>query len=573
MGSHIIIIMTKWNIIIVNCGSTSINFVEDVLNRGYNPIFLDTRPIDSEEGQKFGELVFTSHAHIKNVELIHEQESYEDTLELVRQYDPLLILPGTEKGVVLATRLSYDLNLKGNSIENIDAMTLKNEMQNRIRERGLRSIRGKVVSSIDEAIEFYDAEGLKEVVLKPTSSAGSVGVHICSNKQEMISALEDSFSKTNLYGEALSEMLVQECIVGDEYIVNTVSCEGMHRVTLVWKYNKIKTAEGAIIYDTCETVNQLNIAEAEMIEYAYDVADAMGIQYGPVHGEYMIDENGPVLIEVNCRPCGGGMTAEFLDKIAGHHETDCILDAYLKPDHFKEKLKQKYQLYAYGAVKFFIVPDEIAAIASPMSNISVKLRSHVKTKMVDVNETDMKVFPKTKDLFGSCGTVFLAHKDYDVIQNNIDYLRNVEKHAFPLVLSEKNPINKGDLQNDLDNLKELIKSNSKYGTGLLVSDKFVDGCGILQLHPDEISPVVSGFDYIILNLNDIMFEYKIDDIVKILLNCFENVKTGGVIIIPKSSYQLFNGGRRGVEALIKLLDLKIELPPYHIKDTIVASKR
>ena len=57
--------------------------------------------------------------------------------------------------------------------------------------------------------------------------------------------------------------------------------------------------------------------------------------------------------------------------------------------------------------------------------------------MVDVNETDMKVFPKTKDLFGSCGTVFLAHKDYDVIQNNIDYLRNVEKHAFPLVLSEK----------------------------------------------------------------------------------------------------------------------------------------
>ena len=50
MGSHMIIIMTKRNIIIVNCGSTSINFVEDVLNRGYNPIFLDTRPIDSEEG-------------------------------------------------------------------------------------------------------------------------------------------------------------------------------------------------------------------------------------------------------------------------------------------------------------------------------------------------------------------------------------------------------------------------------------------------------------------------------------------------------------------------------------------
>lgn len=154
MGSHIIIIMTKRNIIIVNCGSTSINFVEDVLNRGYNPIFLDTRPIDSEEGQKFGELVFTSHAHIKNVELIHEQESYEDTLELVRQYDPLLILPGTEKGVVLATRLAYDLNLKGNSIENIDAMTLKNEMQNRIRERDFVQLEEKLFHLLMRQLNF-----------------------------------------------------------------------------------------------------------------------------------------------------------------------------------------------------------------------------------------------------------------------------------------------------------------------------------------------------------------------------------------------------------------------------------
>ena len=55
------------------------------------------------------------------------------------------------------------------------------------------------------------------------------------------------------------------------------------------------------------------------------------IQYGPVHGEYMIDEKGPVLIEVNCRPMGGGMSKQFMDLAFGQHETDSALDAYLDP--------------------------------------------------------------------------------------------------------------------------------------------------------------------------------------------------------------------------------------------------
>lgn len=119
----------------------------------------------------------------------------------------------------------------------------------------------------------------------------------CQNKEEMINSLEELFTKTNRYGDKNNNLLIQERINGTEYIVNTVSCNGQHRVTLIWKYKKVKTSEGAMIYDTCETVNELNLGEAEMVEYAYDVADALGIQYGPVHGEYMIDEKGPVLIE------------------------------------------------------------------------------------------------------------------------------------------------------------------------------------------------------------------------------------------------------------------------------------
>ena len=61
----------------------------------------------------------------------------------------------------------------------------------------------------------------------------------------MIRDITELFKKTNRFGFENTELLIQERINGEEYIVNTVSCEGIPRVTTVWKYNKIKTSEGA----------------------------------------------------------------------------------------------------------------------------------------------------------------------------------------------------------------------------------------------------------------------------------------------------------------------------------------
>ena len=45
-----------------------------------------------------------------------------------------------------------------------------------------------------------------------------------------------------------------------------------------------------------------------------------------------------------------------------------------------------------------------------------------------------------------------------------------------------------------------------------------------------------------------------------------------MIFIPKNNYQFASSGRKGMEALLKVLDYKIELPPYNIKEVIIASK-
>lgn len=561
------------NVVVVEAGSTGMNFIRDIIQRNLNPVVLDLKDGSSEEESIYKEVIHSCLESIdEDFELIYEKDTYEETLEMVREYDPLLVVPGSEGGVSTATKLANDLGLLCNPIENLDAMTLKDKMQEKIAEKGLRHIRGRVVKSVEEAIEYYDEEGLSEVVVKPTLSAGSVGVRICLNKEEMINSLNQLLDEVGVYGNKVNEYVVQERIKGEEYFVNTVSCNGDHRVTLMWKYSKVKTAEGGNVYDSIDTVNELGLGEAEIVEYAYDVADALGIRYGAVHGEYMVDEKGPVLIEVNCRPSGGNMDAEYLDRISGQHETDSILDSYLNPENFYYERDRGYKLYAHGSLKLFIVPKDIIPESSPMKYISNKLKSHYKTAQGVVDGTNL--FVKTQDFETTGGTVYMVHEDGYVLQKDLDFLRSVERFAFNLVLSDESDRRTAVDENETyDDVKSILDKVKAYGSTLLVTDQIFDDVNVLQVSPDKIDDISGDFNCVVVNLNKSIVENKSDMVAYNFLKAIEKVKVGGLIFIPKSTYQYVNNGRISTEALIKVLDLKIELPLHNFKNVIIASKR
>lgn len=561
------------NIIVVEVGSTGANFIRDIINRNHNPIGLQLNVDEVTEGNKeYKQLLDVQLNSIDaDFEIIYEKDSYEETLEMVRGYDPLLVIPASERGVILATRLADDLNLLGNPYKNIDYLTLKGKMQEKIAENGLRHIKGQVITSVEQAIEYYDSEGLEEVVVKPVYSAGSVGMRICLNRQELIEHLTEQFNRLNIYGDEVKDFVVQERIKGDEYIVNTVSCNGVHRVTTIWKYHKVSSSDGTYIYDYMETINNLGLGEADIVEYAYNVADALGIQYGAVHGEYMVDDNGPVLIEVNCRPMGGNMPIKFLDLISGQHETDSILDSYLNPENFEFERRRGYKLYEHGAIKFFIVPREIAARSSPIAKISNNMKSHFKT--TEISFDTIKRFVKTQDFETIGGTVYLCHTDRYAVLKDIEFLRSVEKHAFQLILSDES-----SKRNDLDetegfgDVKNILNTITAYGSTLFVTDNVFDEINIMQVSPDDIDSVKGEFDCVVLNLNTSILNKKDDEIAYMLLDIIHKVKQGGLMFIPQSTYQYVSNGKVGVEAFIKILDLKIELPLHGITGFIIAKK-
>ena len=581
------------NIIIVNMVSTGANFIGDIIRRNYNPIVLEMVPDDSEELiEEYQSAISSAYDSIKeSFEIIHEKDSYHQTLEMIKKLDPILVLPGSELGVELASKLSNDLDLYSNPIESLPAMTQKDEMQNALKKAGIRSIKGKVIYSVEEALDYYEKSGLKEVVVKPIRGSGSVGVAICTNKEELREAIKNTFIETNTRNWCASSLkdiktkntqdeniddesvaiVVQERINGPEYIVNTVSSNGKHRITAIWSYKKIKTTENHYIYQHMEAIDELDISQAEMIEYAYQVADAIGVKYGAIHGEYMIDEKGPVLIEVNCRPCGGSMVTDFLDKIFGQHETDSILDAYLNPKRFNKKRQERYRLLSQGALKFFIVPQDIEAKSMPIETIASKLESHYKTNVPNIE--DRQFFPKTDDLHTNGGVIYLTNKDKSAIQNDVNYLNTIESYAFSQVISSGLD-KKQEKEENTANVRELLKNqiDGELGDVLLITDNPIEDDRIYNCSINEIDEAPDNFDVVIIDLDDSIVGKLDSDISQLILSLLAKINVGGLVFIPENTYQYIGGGRNGAEALVKLMNLRIEVPPQGIKNTIIASK-
>ena len=137
----------KKNIVIVSCASTGLNYIDDIKYRGYNPVIVDAEPVGNDESIKpiilEKENIYNSID--KNIPVIKDYKNYEELLEKVKAYDPLLVVVGEEFGVEIGTQLADDLGLPGTPRERIPYMTEKAKMHQTLKEHGLRCIEGKII--------------------------------------------------------------------------------------------------------------------------------------------------------------------------------------------------------------------------------------------------------------------------------------------------------------------------------------------------------------------------------------------------------------------------------------------
>lgn len=264
------------------------------------------------------------------------------TLDAVASYEPEAVVAGGEIGVEFADRLSEALGLCTNGTALSPARRDKYLQIETLRRAGLRATRQLLVTDPD-ALSLWHKEIGGRIVVKPIRSAAGDGVHFCATPEESVAAYHEILGSQNIFSNRNDAVVAQEYLLGGEYVVDTVTCDGQHHVTDIWKYEKLEA--NGILDLTCgvRLLPRHGDAQQALVPYAFDVLDALGIRYGAAHLEIKLTPDGPCLVEVGCRMAGLDLPG-FCQIAIGEGQLEWIVDAYVRPERFMDRVKDDYQI-------------------------------------------------------------------------------------------------------------------------------------------------------------------------------------------------------------------------------------
>ena len=348
-------------------------------------------------------------------------------LEAIEPLSPIAVIPGCESGVLLADALALRLKLpRRNRADRAVARRDKFEMIAALMRAGLATADHFRSDDLAPIARWVERHGLP-VVVKPPSSTGTDAVTICRHMEELAPAVDRVFSGTSkLSREGNHEVLVETFLDGEEYIVDTVVCEGHTFFSEFVHSKKLTTVRGYSLYDYQEVLPFDDPAFEGIPEYYVAVQSALGIEIGATHGELKRTAQGPKLIEVASRVGGGGIT-EFAEHCYKHSSFSAIADAYLAPERFATRYGQTNMLHERGLLLCMLNPKPCVLEQAVDEDAFSSLPSFSKLLWnYQVGET----MPETVDLFTTPGFVYLTHEDRDQIHADREAVRSIENELF-----------------------------------------------------------------------------------------------------------------------------------------------
>ncbi len=342
-------------------------------------------------------------------------------LDTVKRLDPVGVLPGTECGVELADELAVALTPHlANVPERSTARRHKAAMQEALAAAGLRHVRQVCTDEPGEVHDWVAREGLsgKPLVVKPPKSAGTDSVLKIPAGVDWLPAFGSLLHRPNKLNQVNDRVLVQEMLVGDEYVVDTVSWDGRHTVTDVCRYDKTDNGPHMAVYDSMEFRDVDEPEHPELLDYTFAAIDALGIRYGAAHSEVMLTADGPVLIETGARMHGGGHP-EYCRLATGDSQLDRLVTCYARAG----TIPARYRLERAVTVVFLV-----AASAGVVSNVEVlaaaaDLPSHYRSV---VSVQSGQPVAATSDLFTALGFIVLAHDDPEQVRRDRDAVKRLQ---------------------------------------------------------------------------------------------------------------------------------------------------
>ncbi len=353
---------------------------------------------------------------VENV--VHEGD-LEATTARLAAHKPAFVVVGAEPGVPLADALSERLGLPSNGSAQSAARRDKNAMSEALRDAGLCTAEALKTADASAAVAWQRERGAP-VVVKPLDSAGTDGVSICRDSAAIEAAFATILGRPNALHGANEELLVQELLEGTQLFVNSVSWEGIHHVSEVWRDNK-RRADANFIYDYEELLPRHGSQQDQVVPYVESVLDALGIRFGPAHTEVMLTATGPVLVESGAR-MHGSVPDEIVDRCTPSHQT-LTAEAYLEPRSVARRAARPYELMA-GAYCVMLISQHEGRIVDDAGMREIEaLPSFAGTISMLGPGNELK---KTVDLFSCPGIIYLVDPDRGQLKTDYNRIRELD---------------------------------------------------------------------------------------------------------------------------------------------------
>jgi len=293
----------------------------------------------------------------------------------------------------------------------------KYEMKCRFVEKGIPIPKFTLVRSSEDVVNCWKKWNFSSVVIKPTDRAGSRGVRIISQTDEVKDAYENA-----VYCSKNGDVILEEYLAGPQISTESIFTEA-HAVTPGFAD---RVYEGMDVFWPQIMENggwvpslvdhAMKKAVCDLVEKA---ARALGIQRGVAKGDVVIHpEKGPVIIEMAARLSGGDFSESLVPLGYGINYVKAVLKIAIGEDPDWDDMLPKWQK-AVANRYFFLPPGKLEAIEG-MDSIQ-NTRAVKKLKIFyEIGDT----IPEISHHGQRVGVVVIAGENRETVQKDIDQIYN-----------------------------------------------------------------------------------------------------------------------------------------------------
>ena len=274
-------------LMILGANTLQIPLIEKANDMGYQTLVLS--PNKSEPGHNIS--TFSEFIDIRDEEKV---------LEIAKKYNLCgVITDQTDLPVRTMAYVSERLNLPGNKYETACLFTNKYLMREKCKELGIKTLRYRLCSTLDEAIIFFKQIN-DSLIIKPIDNQGSKGVYKVSNIEELKNKFEESIEYS-----IQKKVLIEEYVTGREFVVEGICFDYEFKNLMCGDthYFNIPDVFSATIR---EFPSQANVGVVNrVLDINEKIIKGFQLKQGITHSEFIMNGEDIILIETAAR--GGGV--------------------------------------------------------------------------------------------------------------------------------------------------------------------------------------------------------------------------------------------------------------------------